>query len=91
MAKDDADAFEQIAKIGNEMMSALAADTVVVNLKDGKKITGAITGFKVSKKPATKGKKAKPASGRGSVSIQIEPGTLEIDCLTIESIAPVPG
>jgi hypothetical protein len=84
MSDDDEEGgFEQIEKIGNEVVGALSADKVVVKLLNGGKIEGTIAGFSVKKRPA-KGKK--PASCHASVSIQTDPGVLEIDCATIESV-----
>ena len=85
MSDDDEEAgFEHIEKIGEEVVAALGADKVVVKLLNGSKIEGSISGFSVKKRPA-KGKK--PASCHASLSIQTEPGVLEIDCATIESVA----
>jgi hypothetical protein len=84
--EDEIDTIEKVATIGNEVMAALQADRVVVKLLAGNRIIGSIVSFTVRRKAATEGKKPKPASCRGTVSIQITPGVLEVDCTTIESI-----
>jgi len=64
-------------------VSAFSANKVVVKLLNGGKIEGSIVGFNL-KKIAAKGKK--PAGCRANVSIQTDPGVLEIDCLTVASV-----
>ena len=81
---DDADDVRLIAKIGNEVAKALGASSVNVKLLNGGKIAGSIAGFSIRKRGGKKGE----ASWSGNVRIQTDPGVLEIDCLTIESIAP---
>jgi len=75
---------ERLAKIGNEACEALSAETVTVKLIAGGEIVGSLVGLSLQKKGGKKGE----ASWSGSVKIQTDPGVLQIDCLTVESITP---
>jgi hypothetical protein len=88
---EDTDDLEHIEKIGGEVVGAFGADTVVVTLSNGGKITGSIVGFTMRKKTGKKGAKAKPPSYTGNVSVQTDPGVLDIDCLTIASVSAGTG
>jgi hypothetical protein len=81
---DETDDVLRIANIGIEVANALGASTVNVKLLNGGKIAGSIAGFSIRKRGGKKGE----ASWSGNVRVLTDPGVLEIDCLTIESIAP---
>jgi len=86
---EDGDDFEQIAKIGNEVMDVLTADGILVSLRGGDKITGSLVGFSIKRKPAKK--EGKEPSCSGSISVQTKQGVLQIDCDTVESVAAAPA
>ena len=90
-AMSDGGDTEQIAKIGKAIVETLDAEAVIVRLLNGGEIAGAIVGYALRKKPGKAGKKPQPANWAGNVRIQTEPGVLEVDCLTIESITPKTG
>jgi hypothetical protein len=82
---EDAGEFERIAKIGNDVGSVLGADTVRVKLLNGGEIVGGLVGFAIRKK---EGRRGGESTWSGNVRLQTDPGELQIDCLTIESITP---
>jgi hypothetical protein len=73
---------EQIAEIMSGLAAVLDAEKIVVKLHGGREIVGPVLGFSLKRKDR-KGE----VTWSGSVRVQIEPGELEIDCMTIDSVA----
>jgi hypothetical protein len=75
---------QHIAKITTELAEALAANSVVIKLQTGRQIAGTVEGFSIRRKEGKKG----DVNWSGNIKVQTDPGLLEIDCLTIDSLAP---
>jgi hypothetical protein len=75
---------EHISRVMGELAQAIVAEVVVVKLQNGREIVGPIDGFSVRKKTSKKG----DVNWSGNIRIQTDPGVLQIDCLTIDSLSP---
>jgi hypothetical protein len=84
--KDQSGDRDRIARLAVEIAAVLDAPSVTVKLQNGGDVVGSFAGFGIRKRESKKGE----ASWIGNVRIQTDPGVLEIDCLTVESIAATP-
>jgi len=88
MSEDDdengSDDAEHIGRIVGELAEAIAGEKIVVKLQNGREIVGPMEGFSVRKKTNKKG----AVSWSGNIKIETDTGVLQIDCMTIDSLAP---
>ncbi|HEX4080744.1 MAG TPA: hypothetical protein VHX61_17930 [Rhizomicrobium sp.] len=81
---EDDNGRQQIAKITAELAEALTASSVVIKLQTGRQIAGVVEGFSIRRKEGKKG----DVNWSGNIRVQTDPGVLQIDCLTIDSLTP---
>jgi len=88
MSEDDdengSDDAEHIGRIVGELAEAIAGEKLVVKLQNGREIVGPMEGFSVRKKTSKKGE----VNWSGNIKIETDTGVLQIDCMTIDSLAP---
>ena len=80
---EDEDDIGAVAELGSQVLGALGAETVTVQLHNGKSVEGSLASF-VLRKKTKKGE----VSWAGKLSVETDSGVLEMDSSNIASVKP---